>query len=365
MAGESTNYQCPSCMAPLHFSSDSGMLVCDYCDSQYSVEDIDRMLREKAANEGAEQAEEGQHVSDVCWEMDAAGQDWDADADTIRAYRCSSCGAELICESTTVATSCPYCGNTAIIAEQLSGSKKPDYVIPFKFSKEEAIAALKKHYGGKFLLPKEFKSKSHIEQITGIYVPFWLFDAEVEADITFHTTRVRYYSTASHNITETNHYLVHRQGSLSFSHVPVDGSSKMPDALMDSIEPFNFHELVPFSMSYLPGFLADKYDMDSQSCVQRVNGRCETSTEQALRDTVIGYSSCITAHKDVNITSQSVKYALLPVWMLSTRWNDKNYLFAMNGQTGKLVGDLPIHYGKLALSCAGAFAAAALLTLLL
>lgn len=360
MANEITNYQCPSCTAPLHFGSESGMLECDYCGSQFSVDDIERMYREK--NERAadaaetEQTEAAETIREGRWNMDDAGQDWGEDADNLRAYNCPSCGAELICDSTTAATSCPYCGNPSIIPGQLSGTKKPDLIIPFKVSREEAVAALKKHYRGKPLLPKTFKDENHIREIKGIYVPFWLFDAQVEADMTFHATRVHTHTTPREVITETNHFLVHRQGSLQFRHVPVDGSSKMPDGHMDAIEPFDDQELKPFSLSYLPGFLADKYDVDQQTCARRANDRCTASAESAIRSTVMGYATCVPTGKNVTVHSRGVKYALLPVWMLSTNWKGKNFLFAMNGQTGKLIGDLPMDKGKLALFCAAAFA---------
>ena len=272
MANETTNYQCPSCTAPLHFGSESGMLECDYCGSRFSVEDIERMYEEKNSR-AAEATGKEETVREAQWDMEQAGGEWGEDADNLRAYNCPSCGAELICDSTTAATSCPYCGNPSIIPGQLSGTKKPDLIIPFKVSREEAVAALKKHYQNKPLLPKTFKDENHIQEIKGVYVPFWLFDAQVEADMTFHATRVHTHTTPQEVITETSHFLVHRQGSLQFRHVPVDGSSKMPDGHMDAIEPFDDQELKPFSLSYLPGFLADKYDVDQQTCARRANGR--------------------------------------------------------------------------------------------
>lgn len=365
MANQVTNYQCPSCTAPMHFGSESGMLECDYCGSRFSVEDIEHMYAEKnamaesAATEAEAKAEEETVTLDGEWDLDSAGKDWGADAEKIRAYNCPSCGAELICDETTAATSCPYCGNPTIIPGQLAGSKKPDLIIPFKVDKQAAIAALKRHYQGKPLLPKVFAAENHIKEIKGVYVPFWLFDAEVDADMTFKTTRVHTHNTPRETITETDHFLVHRSGTLRFENVPVDGSSQMPDGHMDSIEPFQYEDLKPFSLSYLPGFLADKYDVSKEQCAQRANSRCSASTESALRDTVLGYASCVTARKEVTVRTGDVKYALLPVWMLSTQWKGKNFLFAMNGQTGKLIGDLPVDKGKLALFCAGAFAVVA------
>ena len=258
----------------------------------------------------------------------------------------------------------PYCGNPSIIPGKLSGSKKPDLIIPFKVDKNAAVAALKKHYNHKPLLPKAFKAENHVQEIKGVYVPFWLFDAQVEGDMTFKTTRVHTRTTPKEYITETDHFLVHREGTLDFENVPVDGSSQMPDAHMDAIEPYDYNELKQFSLSYLPGFLADQYDVSKEECAKRANARCTASVEDALRNTVMGYSSCVTVSKDVTVNPGRVRYALMPVWMLSTKWKDKNFLFAMNGQTGKLIGDLPIDKGKLALYCLGSFVAAAAVSLL-
>ena len=248
-----------------------------------------------------------------------------------------------------------------MIPGNLSGARKPDYIIPFAKTREDAVAALKKHYSHRPILPRSFMKDSHIQEVKGVYVPFWLFDARVEADMTFNATRSHSHTTSDEIITETDHYLVHRAGSLEFEKVPVDGASKMPDGHMDAIEPYDYSGLKPFSMSYLPGFLADKYDVSREDSSKRARERCASSTENALRETVLGYSTCVTTGKRVNIHPGDVKYALLPVWLLSTQWQGKNFLFAMNGQTGKLIGDLPIDKKRLWGYIAGAFAAATVL----
>lgn len=149
-----------------------------------------------------------------------------------------------------------------------------------------------------------------------------------------------------------------RAGEMSFARVPVDGSSKMPDAHMDAIEPFDYSDLAPFSMAYLPGFAADRFDQDQETCHQRAECRMASSMEQALRDTVEGYDSVTTQSCDAAVAWQGAEYCLLPVWMLYTSWRGKGFLFAMNGQTGKLVGDLPVSAFKVIAWFAGVFAVA-------
>ena len=346
MPTQVTNYQCPACTGPLHFDSATGKLQCDFCGSSYEVAEIEKLYAEKDAQAaGAFRQAEEQAAADGEW-ASASGSDWGADAEKLRVYSCPSCGAELICDETTSATSCPYCGNNTIVPGQFSGALKPDYVLPFKLDKAAAVAALKKHYGGKKLLPKAFSNENHIEEVKGVYVPFWLYDGSAEVDVRCHGTKVSGYSTARENVTVTNHYDVRRAGTVRFERVPVDASSKMPDDHMDAIEPFDYKELKRFSTAYLPGFLADKYDVSVEDCHERADTRCEGSLVAALGDTVTGYDSCVPVSHDVKLRRGKVHYALLPIWLLSTNWHGKNYLFAMNGQTGKLVGDLPTSAGK-------------------
>jgi len=273
-------------------------------------------------------------------EWTGGGTNW-ASEPGLRLYNCPSCGAELICDETTAATSCPYCGNPSIVPGQLSDMLKPDYVIPFKLSKEDAKAALKKYYIGKRLLPRAFSEENHIEELKGVYVPFWLFDGAADADMQFQGTRV---STMTHGdviTTTTDYYRIRRSGTVRFEKIPVDASSKMPDEHMDAIEPYDYSELRPFSNAYLPGFLADKYDLEPEDCFARADERAENTAADLVARTVSGYNSVIPQGKQLRIRRGKISYALLPVWLLSTRWNGQNYLFAMNGQTGKLIGDLP------------------------
>lgn len=358
MPEQITNYQCPACTAPLRYGHESGRLECDYCGSSFDPSEIeelyaDRNAKAVFANEETEEIITHERTGE--WDMDSTGNEWGVDLDKMRAYNCPSCGAELICEETTAATACPYCNNPTIIPGKFSGAKKPDLVIPFKLDKNDAVEALKRHYKHKYLLPKAFRDNNHIQEIKGIYVPFWLFDANVDTDITFKATRVHTHSNSKENITETDHFLVRRSGSMGFVRIPVDGASKMPDEHMDAIEPFDYRELKPFSLSYLPGFLAEKYDVSQEDSIQRADRRSRASALRAMENTVLGYTTVVPVSQHYNVHPGEVKYALMPVWMLSTQWEGKNFLFAMNGQTGRLVGDLPIDKKKLILSCIGAF----------
>ena len=340
MATQITNYQCPNCTGPLRFAGDVGQVVCDHCGVQMEVSVVEQIYADKAQAAAAAGTESQ-------WDLTMTSNQWTAEeAAHLRGYLCPSCSAQIICDDTTAATSCPYCDNPTVVPGQLTGMLKPDYVIPFKLDKNAATAALAKHYKGKRFLPKAFTANNRVEEIKGVYVPFWLYDKQAHASMRFSGTRVTSYRAGNYQITDTDHYRVLREGNIAFTKVPVDASSKMPDAHMDAIEPFQYSELQPFSPAYLPGFLADRYDEDAATCSQRADKRIEASTEQAMRATASGYHSLITEYKAINTAQGTVKYALMPVWMLATKWQDKNFLFAMNGQTGKLIGNLPTHWGK-------------------
>ena len=344
MATQVTNYQCPACTGPLHFVGASGKLECDYCGNAYDAAEIEALYAEKeqAALEAAQNAEEKASDSDSEWNLDGVGGRWDAEeAANLRSYTCPSCGAGIICDVNTAATSCAYCGNPTVVPGQLGGALKPDLVIPFKLDKKAAMAALKKHYQKKLFLPGSFSTANALEEIKGIYVPFWLFDCRADGRVTFNGETSKTSVQGDYQVTTVSHYNLYREGAVDFEKVPVDASTKMPDEHMDAIEPYDYAELRPFSTAYLPGFLADKYDVKSKECAERADERIRNSTIDALSGTINGYLNVRVKSQKISMNERRAHYALLPVWLITTKWQNKPFIFAMNGQTGKFVGTLP------------------------
>lgn len=344
-------YKCPCCGGAIAFDSGIQKMKCPYCDTEFEMEAL-------AAYDSELQEE---HADALDWET-AGGSQWgEEEVQGLRSYVCKSCGGEIIGDENTAATACPYCGNPVVMMEQFAGSLKPDCVIPFQLDKSAAVAALKKHYSGKRLLPKVFRDENHLQQIQGIYVPVWLFDAKAEADVRFKATRVRAWSDSEYNYIRTSYFALRRSGQLEFSAVPVDGSTKMDDTLMEAIEPFDVSKAVDFQTAYLAGYLADRYDVDDRASIERANARIKRSTEEAFAATAQGYTTVVPDFSSVRLSGGKTRYALYPVWLLNTKWNEKTYTFAMNGQTGKLVGDLPLDKGafwKWLLGIAGGVSAA-------
>ena len=325
-------YKCPCCDGAIEFDSTSQKLKCPFCDTEFDVNTIEEYNNEINSN----------NTDDLNW-TNFSTDDWiDDDSDNIIEYSCNACGGVIIANSNTAATSCPFCDNTVIIQNKLRNSLKPDFIIPFKLDKKAAKESLLNHFKGKKLLPKVFKDENHIDDIKGMYVPFWLFNCDSQGNARYRATRVRTWRDSNYIYTETSYYLVKRSGKMNFEKVPVDGSSIIDDKLMESIEPYNWNEIMDFNTAYLSGYFADKYDVDSEATSQRANDRIKKSTSSALDSTVIGYNSVIQQNLNISLTNTSVKYALLPVWFLNTTWNGQKFIFVMNGQTGKFAGNLPL-----------------------
>ena len=331
---ELQEYKCPCCGGAIAFDSTLQKMKCPYCDTEYEMETLaayDAELKNEPAD-------------NMKWKTES--DNWqEGEAEGLYTYVCRSCGGEIVGDETTAAMSCPYCDNPVVMMGQLSGTLKPDLVIPFKLDKKAAKAALQKHYGGKKLLPKVFGDQNHIDEVKGVYVPVWLFDADADAKVRYKASNIRHWSDSRYEYTETTCYAVTRGGSLGFTQVPVDGSTKMEDKLMESIEPFKMEDAVDFQTAYLAGYLADKYDVDAETSMERANERIKKSTEEAFADTVQGYTTVTAESTNISLCKGKVRYALLPVWLLNTTWNGEKYTFAMNGQTGKFVGDLPMDKG--------------------
>ena len=331
-------YKCPACGGALEFNAGIQKVKCPYCDTEYEMETLEK--QEEQIKQEAEQKD------DLKWE-NKPGSEWqENEKENMVMYSCESCGGQIVCDRETAATTCPYCDNPVVMVGNFKGNLRPDYVIPFQLDKKAAKEKFWSYLKDKRLLPKVFKTETHIDEIKGVYVPFWLFDADADAHIRYHATRIRTWSDRDYDYTETQHYAILRSGDLSFTHVPVDGSSRMPDDLMESIEPFDFSSAVDFQTAYLSGYLADRYDVNADDSIGRANERVKKSTESVFASTVVGYHTVVPENTSVRLANGRVRYALYPVWLLNTVWNGKTFSFAMNGQTGKFVGDLPVDKGK-------------------
>ena len=325
--------KCMGCGATLKYTPATQNWKCEYCGSEFTIEDIEKYQEQSKLRSEAESKnisiDEG-HTSDK--EFDS--------------YTCKNCGAELITDGNTVATSCVYCKSTAIINNRIKGVLLPNKLIPFTKTKDDAIKAFKSCTKGKLFAPSAFTDIKNLQEISGVYVPFWLYDSKVEADFQAKGTKITSWSSGDYHYTKTDLYDVIRSCNMEFEKVPADSSSKFEDDLMDSIEPYNYDDLKEFNSAYLSGFLAEKYDVTKEEASKRMENRVANSAIDECKTSARGYSSLTPQLQNVKITKGTISYVMLPVWMLNIKYKNKLYHFAMNGTTGKFIGEIPMDGGK-------------------
>ena len=325
-------FKCPCCGGALNFDNKSQNIVCPYCDSEFTAEDL-KEYTDAIENNGEE---------DTSWDESMVEAYTNEDSKGMKIYSCNSCGGEIICEATTSSTTCPYCGNNLVVSKELHGDLKPNYIIPFKKDREYSEEALKKFIRRRPLLPHSFSKTNTIQEVKSLYVPFWIFDADVSGNVRYEGVKVRRYISGDYDVKEEKHYSVIRGGNIGFEHVPVDGSRKMQDELMESIEPYDFKEAEEFNVAYLAGYAADRYDVSKDETFGRATTRFRQGTEEAFRRDIKGYDTVSVKESTLQFSNTEARYALYPVWLLHTTWKEKNFYFAVNGQTGKMAGNLPI-----------------------
>ena len=329
-----TEYKCPSCGAPLAFDADSGKVKCDNCGREFTV---DKLIKSQ---------EDDSQTTGFNWGDYKRTFNKEEMQGTV-VYRCESCGAELETDENTASVTCPYCNNNVVISERVSGGLKPNCIIPFAFTKKELPEKINAFFGDKKYLPDNFINDNVVGKAMGIYVPFWLFDCVIGGNVNFNASRTNTISTSKEIITETSFYLLQREGELSFENVPVDASIRMDNDLMDSIEPYDYSKLVPFDEAYLAGYVADRFDSDPDAELPRADKRTIASTLDKMKETTNGFLTVSPKSNSLHIKNASVKYALLPVYVLNCEYEGKKYRYSINGQTGKVVGELPISKKKL------------------
>lgn len=334
---QAKNYQCPCCGSTLTYNGHAAQMKCASCGNEYPVDALDEYMQNAQVEDTSPEQ--------MGWEKPSYAAS-NGDTEHLRAYHCPGCGAEMVVSDTSAADTCPYCGNPAVMPGVLEGDFRPSAVIPFVMSKQDAKDAFKAFCAKKRLLPRNYANDTVMEKITGIYVPFWLFDCDTEGDVTYNATRVSTRRQGSYEIINTAHYSVRRGGHFSFAEVPVNSSTKLDDTLMEAVEPFDTDDLTDYDPAYLSGYQAERYDQGVETCQVRAGQRVRESVVRACRETVRGYTSVTPVHTQVRMLRSQSRNVLMPVWMLTTQYKGKKYIFAMNGQTGQIRGDLPMDGGK-------------------
>ncbi len=322
---EAVQYKCPACGAGLKFDAEKQDFICEYCDSVFKEEDFfekDNKLETEAETHA------------------------DSDFENALLYVCPSCGAEVVTDETTAATTCYYCSNPIVLSGKLSGSLKPDCIIPFKIDKKDAINKFKELCAKKKFLPKDFISESRLEEIKGVYFPYWYIDCTANGSINAKSRHVKTWVVGDLKYTESTVKGHFRQGDMQIVNMPEAALKNKDRDILKYVCPFDGKDFVPFSMSYLSGFFAEKRDVEFSEIEEEVNKKIRNLSSERLKNTINEANVSVTDGQ-INIGKKTTKYNLLPVWVLNYKHKDKNYIYALNAQTGKVYGELPVSKNKL------------------
>lgn len=337
---EAVQYKCPACGAALKFDAEKQDFICEYCDSVFKEEDFFKADEKLAVD--ALKVEERDELENAVL------------------YICPSCGAQVVTDETTAATTCYYCSNPVVLSGELSGELKPDYIIPFKIDKNGAIQKFKELCGKKKFLPKDFISESRLEEIKGVYFPYWYVDCSANGHINATSKQVRSWMVGDIRHTETTVMGHFRQGNMLISNMPEAALKNKDRDILKYICPFDTSGFVPFSMSYLSGYFAERRNIESGEIKEQVTEKVKSFSREKLKSTVNAVSVSV-KDSSINVGDLSWRYNLLPVWVLNYKHKDKNYIYALNGQNGKVYGELPVCNKKLGVLFGAVAAASALI----
>ncbi|MEG0108621.1 MAG: TFIIB-type zinc ribbon-containing protein, partial [Lachnospiraceae bacterium] len=327
-------YKCPNCAGEILFNPNTQQYECPYCMSHFTESELQKISQEEHGDSQPKQEDSQPDASQEAM-----------------IYNCPSCGAEIITDETTAATFCYYCHNPVILSGKLDGNFLPNKIVPFMIDKQEAIQLFFDWIKSKKFVPKQFFSKDQIDKITGIYFPYWVMDCDVKVDAQAKANKIRVWETGDIEYTETNQFDVVRKGAIHFEDLSKNALQKANKKLVEGVMPFQTLKMQPFTMGYLTGFQAEKRDMEQADLQQAMDDEMNKYADIILRESISGYSTVQMEHLELTAEHSSWEYVLLPVWVLTYQKSGKFYYYAMNGQTKKICGELPVDYKKLCMYC--------------
>lgn len=340
------NYKCPNCGGPLKFNPDKQKFSCEYCMSDFDEKTIQDLYAEQEAKESRDDREEqrAKEKAEKTSEQENTAPEEDAVV-----YTCPSCGAEVVTTASTAATTCFYCQNPVVLGGRLSGKFKPDRIVPFALSKDSATKKFMEMCGKKWFLPKDFASEKQFDKFNGVYFPYWYVDEQKQASMVAKGEKIRTWTVGRKHYTETSTYRLYRTGDLVIKNVFERALKNNDREMLQCVHPFDLTKAQSFAMSYLSGFQAEKRDLEKADVSQEVEQRIQEYAKDLLQETMSEYTAIRTENYDDKTELESWNYTLLPVWITTYKYGDKIFPYAINGQTGKTFGKLPVSKGKLAL----------------
>ncbi|MBQ0027652.1 MAG: hypothetical protein KBS96_03510 [Lachnospiraceae bacterium] len=261
---------------------------------------------------------------------------------------CANCGAPMdgAIKQFTSATKCLNCGTYVILDERVEGDLRPEFVLPFRISRNKAIDLLRDEFGKRIFTPSAFLNKASVDKIEGSYIPFFMYDYDTYSRYQGVGTKVRTWTSGGYEYTETSYYDIYREMKADFDMVPVDASDAMEDGLMDLLEPFNYAGLEQFNEKYMSGFMGEMYNQPEEALAPRAIDKIAKAVDGLLNGSISGYSTVTKVNKNTDLKKKNVHYALLPVWEYVFSFRGVDYKFHVNGETGKVVGRTPVDKQK-------------------
>jgi len=321
-------FKCPECGANMAFEGSTGILFCEGCRHKEKIEgyqkDWDTFKNQfHTAAFGDEEA---------------------------RQYQCRKCGAVLVTDNHTAADTCCFCGSSMTSGGRISGDYAPSKVIPFTVSRKEAVKAFQKWRRKLIFSPKDFTREKNAKKVIGIYLPFWLSGLRCQGEAKIQCTNSRIKGIGEDAVTETSYFDIYRQIDLSLDSIPVYASDKVTGKILQALEPFDYSAAKDFHVTALVGYIAEKNNYTDKEMLPQITKRAEEYMDEYISSTVNGYDSISFTDREYHITQTAIDYILLPVWMVYYDYNNEEYIFALNGQTGKLAAVPPRSGSKIAVS---------------
>ncbi len=341
-------YSCKVCGAELYFDPGRGKMHCDYCDSDFDPAEYDFEPGEAgAADETIAQGQDPESGEPDAAAGTQAATDDSVSTDDLVVYKCPNCGAEVITSKKTVATTCVYCNRAITMTGNVKGEFRPDYVLPFEKQLSEVEAAYRRLCRQSVLTPRLFTREATVKKIKGMYIPYWLYTFNGRVRMSVRAQRIRTNVNGDEEVTYTSSYDVTEEADARFERIPADAMKEMDNLMMDSIEPFDFSRLKPFNPAYLTGFYTQQWDDSAADNEPRAKGRAKTAFSAAAMKRAGSYPSKVINSEKYDWSGQKIELVMIPVWMMYTEYKGKKYVFGMNGQTGKMLGEIPKDPGRL------------------
>ncbi|MDE3743152.1 DNA helicase PriA [Maribacter polysaccharolyticus] len=332
------NKSCPNCGAELKFKPGSHQLLCQYCGYEEFI------AQEKSSFEELEL----QHYLKVVGE--------NAYTETIELLNCKNCGANQHVEENYKSLDCVYCGEPLIREDiEKEGWILPGALVPFQLDGKKARQLFKNWVRGIWFAPNNLKRAALApEGLHGLYVPYWTFDANLYAayqgqrgDYYYETQRVRTKKgIQTRQVRKTRWSRVSGHVSGFVDDILINASEKKRREIPEKIAYWNLKELVAFSPKYLAGFVTEKYTISLKEGHHRSFREAKEIAYNWIRRDIGGDTQRI-GHADIKLSDETFKHILLPVYISSYRYNGKEYLFYINGQTGVLSGSRPYSFWKI------------------